>query len=651
MYIKLATRNIVRSAKSYLIYFITIILTVALMYSFSALGFSDDIISLSENMAMLTTAIVILSVLVAVFSSFVISYAVRFMLGQRKKEFATYELLGMEVKTIQKLFLLENISIGVIAFLIGVVIGITLSGLFTQIVINIFKVTHSYQVTFSVSAFLLVLLLFILMYGVGMLRAARIIHHTKIIDLLSDNRKNEETVNKGISRNIVSVLMSFLFLVISAICIWQSISIQTNSAILFIGAAICIFALGIYGAYRNLPYILLTLSKKKVSLKYSNVNLFYLGQITRRIHSCGRMMAVTAILFAVSLATMFVGLMMGNGYRANIEVEYPYDVAVALDVPLAKGSLTPLVSFVNEKCPVTDSRTFYLYTVDGYPITALSYSDYSYLRAMLGLAPVSLNEDQYLVHCDTWNYQQEIKNHLLEQSTIVLADCSLDNPEARIYTEPMEQYQMAGVGGYVIVVPDAVANLLQTNRTRIVMSLDGDGDPELRSEIRRFLNGDDWQPEMLSDMPVPDKMTLGVTVKAWGVANSLTGFTTIAFCGLYLSIVFILLSCTVLAFEQLSALDINKRNYEIIDKLGVSKDTQGHLIHRELSTFFLIPLVLPMLVTLLLVVSAQSVFARFILQENIIPFCGAVTLGVFGFIFLVYYFATYYLFKKAVASR
>ena len=39
MYAKLALRNIKRSARDYVIYFITIILTVMLMYSFLALGF------------------------------------------------------------------------------------------------------------------------------------------------------------------------------------------------------------------------------------------------------------------------------------------------------------------------------------------------------------------------------------------------------------------------------------------------------------------------------------------------------------------------------------------------------------------------------------------------------------------------------------
>ena len=70
-----------------------------------------------------------------------------------------------------------------------------------------------------------------------------------------------------------------------------------------------------------------------------------------------------------------------------------------------------------------------------------------------------------------------------------------------------------------------------------------------------------WQPELQSGQEMPEKVTMGVTVKAWGVANSLTGFTAISFCGLYLSIIFIIFSCSILAFEQLSAIDRNRKNY------------------------------------------------------------------------------------------
>ena len=123
MYAKLALRNVKRSAKDYAIYFATLSLTATLLCAFLSLGFSSDIIGMTENMSMLTSGILALSVLVALIASFVIRYAVRFMLGQRKREFATYEILGMELRSIQRLFLIENILIGAGAFLIGIVLG------------------------------------------------------------------------------------------------------------------------------------------------------------------------------------------------------------------------------------------------------------------------------------------------------------------------------------------------------------------------------------------------------------------------------------------------------------------------------------------------------------------------------------------------
>lgn len=120
---------------------------------------------------MLTTCILVLSVLVALASPFVISYAVRFMLEQRKKEFAIYELLGMETVIIQKLFFLENGLIGLFAFGIGIAFGTVLSGAFSQIVANIFKTPHGYKVACSMNALMLVFVFFLLMYGVGIFRA------------------------------------------------------------------------------------------------------------------------------------------------------------------------------------------------------------------------------------------------------------------------------------------------------------------------------------------------------------------------------------------------------------------------------------------------------------------------------------------------
>lgn len=137
-------------------------------------------------------------------------------------------------------------------------------------------------------------------------------------------------------------------------------------------------------------------------------------------------------------------------------------------------------------------------------------------------------------------------------------------------------------------------------------------------------------------------------VKAWGVANSLTGFTAISFCGLYLSIIFIIFSCSVLAFEQLSAIDRNRKNYAVIDRLGVEGQNQASLIRRELVTVFFILLFFPIVLTVLLIVGAQIFYGEAILREGLVLFYGLVTILVFCVIYLIYFSAMLSLFRRVI---
>ena len=648
MYSKLAFRNIRRSLRDYIIYFVTLTLTAALMYSFLALGFSPDILAMTENMSMLTTGILILSVLIAFMSSFVIGYAIRFMLGQRKKEFAAYELMGMEVKTVRNLFLVENGIIGGVAFLLGTLVGTGLSGLLNQVVQNIFEIPHTYRVLFSFRAWGMTLFFFILMYGFGMFRAAKVIRRQKVIDLLYDNQKNEEIRFQSLHRSVLTGLLSVAAMIAGVILLEKGLHIQTNEALLYFGGACLLILVGVYELHRNIPVLLYQFAKRNPHRKYREENLFFLGQIGRRIQSSGRTMAVVAILLTISLATMFLGLTMGAGYKANMEAYYPYDAGVAIDAPLTKNSMDSVLSFVDERCKVEDSVTYYLYAVPDEAIEALSLSDYNHLREILGLSPVSINNNEFFVHCDTWNYMDDIRQRLEQQPEITLNGQTLTVAETPILTEPMEQYQMAGTNGYVLVLPGEAVSQLSGEKIRLVMKLEDGGYPELRSELRQFLNSGTWLPDIQPGQELPERVTMGVTVKAWGIANSLTGFTTISFCGLYLSIIFIILSCSVLAFEQLSAIDKNQKNYAVIDRMGVSAQKQASLVRKELSTVFLIPLFFPIVLTNLLIVGTQFIFGEAILQEGLVILYGVITILLFCTIYLTYFGATMFLFKKVI---
>ena len=110
----------------------------------------------------------------------------------------------------------------------------------------------------------------------------------------------------------------------------------------------------------------------------------------------------------------------------------------------------------------------------------------------------------------------------------------------------------------------------------------------------------------------------------------------------------LLLSCTILAFHQLSALDRNQRQYAILRQLGVDRQTRSRWMAWELGTFFLLPFLLPAGVTGLLSAAAQRLMGPAVLQPGVFLLCGAAALGIFAGVYGLYFGVTYRLFRRSV---
>jgi len=93
---KLSLRNAKRQAQDYLVYFITIILSAALIYAFNGLVDSQEIQRLSQMMESLSIIIVLATIVVVFVIGWLVNYTMRFMLTKRSRELGTYILLGLE---------------------------------------------------------------------------------------------------------------------------------------------------------------------------------------------------------------------------------------------------------------------------------------------------------------------------------------------------------------------------------------------------------------------------------------------------------------------------------------------------------------------------------------------------------------------------
>lgn len=104
MLAKLAFRNVKRQIGNYLIYFITVALSAALLFAVNTLTASEPFERFARTNEDMRLLIRMITAFVSLVTSFVLSYATIFMLRLRKKEFGMYLTLGMTRKDIQGLF-------------------------------------------------------------------------------------------------------------------------------------------------------------------------------------------------------------------------------------------------------------------------------------------------------------------------------------------------------------------------------------------------------------------------------------------------------------------------------------------------------------------------------------------------------------------
>lgn len=149
MYGKLAFRNIKRSARDYLVYFFTMTFVTALMFAFNSILFSKDVQALFEVAGIMAAMIGLATFFIVLIIAWLINYMIRFMLEKRSREFGIYLLIGMKKKKIARLYMQENIFLGVIAFFLGMGIGFFIQQILMAILYSMIQMDYHLHLTFS----------------------------------------------------------------------------------------------------------------------------------------------------------------------------------------------------------------------------------------------------------------------------------------------------------------------------------------------------------------------------------------------------------------------------------------------------------------------------------------------------------------------
>ena len=209
MYAKLVLRNAKRSVKDYLVYIVTLTICVTLFYSFLSISssyYQPDIGS-EYNFTVLSDGMKVAICVITLFLLFLIRFVNNYILRRKQKEFAVQSIMGMEQKTVGRLFFAETFVMGMISIAIGIFLGVFCSQFITAMLLTSYGKSYELTWTLFPDTALLTVGVFVLSFLVVGLFNTRTIRKTKIIDMLAADRENDPALKK--SRWIVIAVILF----------------------------------------------------------------------------------------------------------------------------------------------------------------------------------------------------------------------------------------------------------------------------------------------------------------------------------------------------------------------------------------------------------------------------------------------------------
>ena len=390
---KLSLRNAKRQTGDYLVYFVTVTITAALLYACNGLIFSPEILKLSTLMRSLPVTIVLASIVVVCIMGWLVQYTTGFMFTKRSREFGTYILIGLENRQVARLFFLENLIVGAFALLFGILLGNLVFQALRAILLALFGVPYTFVFTFSFRAVALTLFYFVLIYLSAQLRSRRRIRSMKIYDLIYVDRLNDNAARAKSGRRKKIFSASIVFGVAGTLLLLTR-SLPTG----ILGAA-CIIVF-LYGFFLSFSSGVPAWFDRRPGRKYQGQTLLIFRTLSAKLNTMGIVMATIALLFTAVLISQGTGLVFGAIFESRQTAETCFDIFIGTEAPEQDGS--DLIAYIESSIPVTAAHSYSIYqgtdaritdylneNTDYYPCypydTWMKFSDYAALRSMLGI--------------------------------------------------------------------------------------------------------------------------------------------------------------------------------------------------------------------------------------------------------------------------
>ena len=687
MLFKLSIKNMKKSIKDYAIYFLTLVLGVAIFYMFNSLDSQQAMLEVSQStremIQLMISMLGMVSVFIAIIFGFLVVYANNFLINRRKKEFAIYMTLGMGRRQISAIILIETILVGIISLIVGIFIGVFASQFMSVLVAKLFEADmREFTFVFSKSSCIQTCICFAVIYVIVMIFNTITISKYKLINLMNASKKNETV-------KIKNPIISILIFIISAVILGYAYYLVTGGINKLnteekIMIPILMGIVGTIGIFWSLSGFILKVLQSRKKIYLNGTNMFVLRQLNNKINTTVVSMTVICIMLFMTISILSSSLSLQTSMDKELEETTPVDVNLYKTANLPESYTNPKTghtTYYTEE-QIEDSRSSVSYTLEtnGFdmnslkdiveipiytvpnwtwayslgsyyetakaqfanlaydtPETVVKVSDYNKIAKLYGNEQYSLEDDEYIVLCD-FDSMKQIRDSALKENFTIQINGKEYHSKYDECKNGFVNISTSHTNTGIILVPDSFELKDEWKEQQFLAANYNADTEEEKQEIENVFVGND-DAEFVNNLEEKGIDVEGMTKIS--IIEASKGLTSIIiFIAIYLGIIFLIASSAILALKQLTESSDNKQRYSILRKIGCDEKMINQALFRQIFIFFMLPLALAIIHSIFGIKFILSMMAMLASPEELLPSIIATAL-IIGIIYGLYFLATY----------
>ena len=630
MLYKLSWRSFLKQFRSYGIYLISITMAVMIYYSFNAMTHDQPLTKRAAQDIKIENILTVGSFFVIVMMVFFVLSANRFFIAKRQQEVALYQLFGMKRRRIIFQSLVEIFALNLLAFLLGIGFGVIFSKLFSMILVKAMALDVTSSLFFSWQSVYVTAAVFIFVFIISAVQNVMVLSK-KQVDGVFSAKSSFDLQKLKIKPYEISLGIFSLLLIISAYLVaffirpltFRFVSISESFSILFWlpGGILLACIIGTYLFYRyGLKTIFYFLDKKK--RRYHGLNYYERSRGLVAILKNWRSLALVTLLTALAIALIGGAISLVSIQSQVSQNETPTDFQIhtnELDKlkKIIKDNDGKITTSQNLDYKVTAGRfslkLFSSEAINQFNLTnVLKLSDYQKFQEKHDDLPkIDLLKNNSGV---LFNYDYVLYNSVGEVGRKITLPNGVAITVQHFYSDLLGDSLLRYNAG-VLVLPDAQFEAIQgVTYTIAMVNVKTKDEEKLANAVEKELNSD-WGNDIYYDFSYQAGYLKGdITTKALknNIPQTFTGnysrlnhtsrFPIVRratreagifmYVATFLGMIASITTAAIVMLRQLSEVENGKKDYLLLQKLGVSRKQMKRNLYYQNAWIFAPPVLL-----------------------------------------------------------